>query len=258
MKESTPSAAARLFLPLTVLAGGLAVWALLSALGLFPESAFPSPLSVVTAFGQEVRSGRLFTDLIASLWRIYTGFMLALLLSVPCGLWLGHHVHARTAFLPAVNFFRNLSPLAWITFAILWFGVGDTPAIFLIFLSSFFPMTLAIIAAVAGIPSVYFQVARDYGFKGAQLLTRVTLPAIMPQLITTLRVTAGIAWMVVVAAEMIAGQDGLGFAVWDSRNGLRTDLLVCTMIVIGLIGVGIDRLLVQLTRLPGVRWGYER
>jgi NitT/TauT family transport system permease protein len=71
-------------------------------------------------------------------------------------------------------------------------------------------------------------------------------------------VTAGVAWMVVVAAEMIAGRDGLGFAIWDSRNGLRTDLLVCGMIVIGLIGVGIDRLLVQMTRMPGVRWGYDR
>jgi NitT/TauT family transport system permease protein len=101
-------------------------------------------------------------------------------------------------------------------------------------------------------------VAREYGFRGVQLLTGVTLPAIMPQFITTLRVTAGVAWMVVVAAEMIAGRDGLGFAIWDARNGLRTDLLVSGMIVIGLIGVGIDRLLVQLTRMPGVRWGYER
>jgi len=101
-------------------------------------------------------------------------------------------------------------------------------------------------------------VGRDYGLKGPQLLTRVTLPAIMPQFITTLRVTAGVAWMVVVAAEMIAGRDGLGFAIWDSRNGLRIDLLVCEMIVIGLIGIAIDQLLVRLTRLPNVRWGYER
>jgi NitT/TauT family transport system permease protein len=231
---------------------------LVSTLRLFPDSAFPSPAAVAIAFGQEVRSGRVFQDTIASLWRIYTGFMLALIASVPFGLWLGRHAAARTALMPSVNFFRNLSPLAWITFAILWFGIGDRPAIFLIFLSSFFPMALSITAAVAGIPSVYFQVAEDYGLKGSQLLFGVTLPAIMPQFITTLRITAGIAWMVVVAAEMIAGQDGLGFAVWDSRNGLRTDLLVCAMIVIGLIGVAIDRLLLQLTRLPSVRWGYER
>ncbi|HYG79649.1 MAG TPA: ABC transporter permease subunit, partial [Pyrinomonadaceae bacterium] len=90
------------------------------------------------------------------------------------------------------------------------------------------------------------------------LLTRVTLPGIAPQVITTLRVAAGLAWLVVVAAEMIAGQDGLGFAIWDSRNGLRVDLLVVNMIVIGLIGVVIDRLLLQLTKIPSIRWGYER
>jgi NitT/TauT family transport system permease protein len=257
VREEPTSAAARL-LPVGVFAAGVAGWGLLSSLRLFPESTFPSPQAVMRGFGEEVSSGRLFDDLVASLFRVAAGFLLAVLLSVPLGLWLGHHARARTALLPAVNFFRNLSPLSWIPFAILWFGIGDAPAIFLIFLSSFFPMALAVSAAVANIPAVHFQVAREYGFRGVQLLTGVTLPAIMPQFITTLRVTAGVAWMVVVAAEMIAGRDGLGFAIWDARNGLRTDLLVCGMIVIGLIGVGIDRLLVQLTRMPGVRWGYER
>jgi NitT/TauT family transport system permease protein len=113
-------------------------------------------------------------------------------------------------------------------------------------------------AAVANIPSVYFQVARDYGLTGPQLLTRVTIPAIMPQLITALRVASGVSWLVVVAAEMLAGDVGLGFAVWDSRNGLRTDLLMVVMIVIGLIGVALDWALSKLTTLPSVRWGYER
>ena len=90
------------------------------------------------------------------------------------------------------------------------------------------------------------------------MLTSVTLPAIAPQVITALRVTAGLAWLVVVAAEMIAGRAGLGFAIWDARNGLRMDLLVCGMIVIGIIGILLDRILLQLTKIPSVRWGYER
>jgi NitT/TauT family transport system permease protein len=89
-------------------------------------------------------------------------------------------------------------------------------------------------------------------------LSKVTLPAIMPQIITTLRVTAGLAWLIDVAAEMVAGRDGLGFAVMDSRNGLRTDLLIVQMIVIGLIGVTMDRVLMRLTRIPSVQWGYQR
>jgi NitT/TauT family transport system permease protein len=125
-------------------------------------------------------------------------------------------------------------------------------------MSTFFPIALATVAAVAGIPAVTFRVAQDYGFRGAELLTQVTLPAILPQVIAALRVTAGLAWVVVVAAEMVAGRDGLGFAVWDARNNLRVDILVVVMIVIGTIGVALDRLLVQLTRIPSVRWGYER
>jgi len=245
-------------LPLAVVTVIVLMWTIVSRLGFFHESAFPSPVAVVSAFGEEIRSGRMLTDLITSLFRVSCGFGLAVLIGIPAGLWLGQKSMVRLAFLPVVNFFRNLSPLAWIPFSILWFGVGDASSIFLIFLSAFFPVILATMAASASVPTIYSRVARDFGMGDFEKLTRVTLPAIMPQVITTLRVTAGVCWLVVVAAEMIAGRDGLGFAVMDSRNGLRTDILVVEMIVIGLVGVGIDRGLVQLTRIPSVRWGYER
>lgn len=244
-------------LPLVVLVLALAVWSALWLLRVFPESVFPSPIAVARGLGEELRTGRLLADLVASLFRVTTGFMLAVLLGVPAGLLLGHHARSRHALLPAINFFRSLSPLAWIPFAILWFGIGDLPAIFLIFMACFFPVVVSTLAAVASIPSVYFRVAHDYGFKGLDLLTKVILPAIAPQVITSLRVTAGLAWLVVVAAEMIAGRDGLGFAIWDARNGLRMDLLVAGMIVIGVIGMVIDRVLVRLTKIPSIRWGYD-
>jgi len=233
-------------------------WGALASLHLFPPSLFPHPLDVARGLMAEVRSGRLLDDVIASLFRVMVGFLLAVGLGVPAGLLLGRSLAARQAFLPIVNFFRSLSPLAWIPFAILWLGIGDPPAIFLIFMAAVFPMILSTCAAVANIPSVYFRVARDLGIEGTELLREVTLPAIAPQVITALRVTAGLSWLVVVAAEMIAGRDGLGFAVWDARNGLRIDLLAASMVVIGLIGVGLDRLLVRLSRIPSVRWGYER
>jgi len=236
----------------------VAVWAAMAAMGWFPESLFPTPWAVARGLVAELSNFRLINDAIASLFRVGLGFFLAVGLGVPAGLLLGHSARAREAFLPLVNFFRSLSPLAWIPFAILWLGIGDPPAVFLIFMAAFFPVVLSTTAAVASIPSVYFRVARDVGIEGAALLREVTLPAIAPQVITALRVTAGLSWLVVVAAEMIAGRDGLGFAVWDARNGLRTDLLVAAMVVIGLIGVALDRLLVRLTRIPSVRWGYDR
>ncbi len=253
MKQTSQS----ILLPALVLSAAFAVWFLLSALHVFPEYAFPSPLSVLGSFGEEMRAGRLIQDMIASLFRVSLGFVLATAVGVPLGLWLGTRRTARVSLLPSVNFYRNLSPLAWIPFAILWFGVGDKAAIFLIFLAAVFPLTLATMSAVATIPKVYFRVAQDYRIHGVERLTRVTLPAILPQVVTALRVTAGLAWVVVVAAEMVGCQDGLGYAIYDARNGLRTDTVVCYMIVIGLLGVGIDRLLTQLTKLPGVRWGYE-
>jgi NitT/TauT family transport system permease protein len=236
----------------------VAVWAGVASLGLFPESLFPHPFAVARGLVLELRSGRLFDDAVASLFRVACGFLLAVFLGVPAGLLIGRSLWARQAFLPLVNFFRSLSPLAWIPFAILWLGIGDPPAIFLIFMAAFFPVVLSTSAAVANIPSVYFRVARDLGIDGAELLREVTLPAIAPQVITTLRVAAGLSWLVVVAAEMIAGRDGLGFAVWDARNGLRIDLLGAAMVAIGLIGVVLDRLLVRLTHIPSVRWGYDR
>lgn len=234
------------------------IWGIVWASGLFHESALPSPLAVLRAFGMELRTSRLPNDLVVSLFRVSCGFSIAVALGIPTGLWLGHGLVARKTLLPLINFFRNLSPLAWMPFAILWFGVGDAATIFLIFLAAYFPIALATMAAVGSIPAVHFRVARAYGLSGVEKLTKVTLPAIMPQVITTLRVTAGLAWLIVVAAEMVAGRDGLGFAVMDSRNGLRTDLLIVQMIAIGLIGVAMDRVLMRLTRIPSVQWGYQR
>ena len=245
-------------LPLLTPIGIVVVWAGVASAHVFPPSLFPHPWAVAKGIWSELASGRLLIDAVASLFRVSAGFMLAVLLGVPAGLLIGHSARARAAFLPLVNFFRSLSPLAWIPFAILWLGIGDPPAIFLIFMAAFFPIVVSTAAAVANIPSVFFRVARDLGIEGPALLSGVTLPAIAPQVITTLRVAAGLSWLVVVAAEMIAGRDGLGFAVWDARNGLRIDLLAASMIVIGIIGAALDRLLMQLTRIPSVRWGYDR
>ena len=253
-----PSASKHFFLPLALVAVMLIVWTSIAALQVFPRSLFPAPATVAWGFAEEVQTGRLWTDAVASLFRVGAGFLLAGFIGIPTGLWLGHQPLARTMFVPALNFLRNLSPLAWLPFAVLWFGIGDVPAIFLIFIAAVCPLALATMLAVANIPNVYFRVGQDLGLGGWELVMHVTLPAIMPQVITALRVTAGVAWVVVVAAEMIAGADGLGFAILDARNGLRTDLVVVEMIVIGTIGVLIDRGLSGLMRIPSLRWGYER
>jgi NitT/TauT family transport system permease protein len=248
----------RSLLPWIVALALLAIWEAVVRAGFFHASAIPSPAEAAAALVAEIRNGRLFNDVMASLFRELAGFGLAAALGVPVGLVLGRQATARAAFLPSLNFFRNLSPLAWMPFAILWFGVGDVPAIFLIFLAGVFPIALATLVAVQEVPSRYIRVAIEFGMQPSEVLWKVTLPAILPQVLTSLRVTAGLCWLVLVAAEMIAGRDGVGFAVMDARNGLRTDILVAEMIVIGTIGILIDRMLSRLANVPSVRWGYER
>ena len=248
----------RFTLSIVVLFGVLLFWFVISYVNLFPAYAMPSPGAVLASFKEEFIAGRLLNDIVASLWRVAVGFVVSAVLGIPAGLWLGQHLYARHAFVPMLNFFRFLSPLAWIPFAILWFHIGDKPAIFLIFMATFFPLALATMIAVASIPSIYFRVAKDYNYKGFELLTKVTFPAVLPAVITDLRVSYGIAWVVIVAAEMVGCQDGLGYGIWEARNGLRLDSAVCYMIVIGVLGMGIDRLLAMLTKLPSVSWGYER
>lgn len=236
----------------------LAIWWIAFALGAFPPGTIPSPPAVARAFLAELASGRIVTDTIASLYRVAWGFSAAVIVAVPLGLVIGRSLATRAALMPWVNFFRSLSPIAWVPFAIVWFGIGDPPAIFILFLATFFQMVLATSAAAASVPKVYYRVAEDMGLRGRRVLLEITLPAIMPQLVTALRVAIGVAWMVVVAAEMIAVRSGLGFLIIDARNGLRMDLVVCGMIVVGVIGIGIDALFARLAKLPSVRWGFEQ
>lgn len=252
------SRVAELVLPILCGSVILVAWWAASALRMFPTGTVPSPGEVMLAFREEISSGRLLADTIASLYRVSWGFISAVLLAVPLGLVTGRHAATRAALMPLINFFRSLSPIAWIPFAIVWFGVGDPPAIAIIFIATFFQVVLATAAAAASVPRVYYKVAEDLGLRGRAVLFTITLPAILPQLVTALRVAIGVAWMVVVAAEMIAVRSGLGFLIVDARNGLRMDLVVCGMITIGAIGIGLDMLFSRLTRIPSLRWGFER
>jgi NitT/TauT family transport system permease protein len=236
----------------------LGAWWALSAAGAFPVGTVPPPLQVARAFGHELANGRLFDDVIASLFRVAWGFGGAVVTSVPLGLVVGRHARTRAALLPWINFFRSLSPIAWIPFAIIWFGVGDPPAIFIIFIATYFQIALATAAAAGAVPRVYYRVASELGMTPREVLFQITLPAILPQFVTALRVAIGVAWMVVVAAEMIAVPSGLGYLIVDARNGLRMDLVVCGMIVIGAIGILLDLAFARLGRIDSLRWGFEK
>jgi NitT/TauT family transport system permease protein len=217
----------------------------------------PSPWQVVVALGQLAADGRLVRFTVATLFRVSWGLLAAVAIAVPFGLWLGWSHRAERALGPALQLLRPISSLAWTPLAILWCGVGDLSAIFIIFMACFGPLTVTTLHGVRKVPAIHLQAGRNFGLSTARLLLHIVLPSVLPQLLTSLRQTLGVAWMVVVMAEMMAVNSGLGFLILDARNaGNRYDLVVAGMVTIGLVGLGLDRLLRQVERLPGLSWGF--
>jgi NitT/TauT family transport system permease protein len=233
----------------------VALWQL--ACAAFPGTSFPDPADAVAALAELIALGRLWGDVVASLFRVTWGFLLAAGVGIPLGLIVGWSTRTFRALNPILQGLRPISPIAWIPIAILWFGIGDLAGIFLIFLSSFFPITVGTMAAVRNISLVHQRSAMNFGLSGLELFRRVVLPAALPQILTALRISLGVAWLVIVAAEMVGMQSGLGYLINDARNaGSRYDLVVATMLVIGAIGIVLDLLIRRLERFDEVRWGY--
>ena len=233
----------------------VAVWWLLV---IMTQSAiFPTPWQVVTGTVELARDGTLWTDIGASLLRVAVGFALAVIIAVPLGLWMGWVAGAFSTLNPLFQILRPISPIAWIPIAILWFGVGNASPIFLIFMSSVFPMVVQTTAGVHTIERRYLRAAENFGVSRRTLFLQVIIPATLPQIIVGMRIGLGVAWLVVVAAEMIALRSGLGYLIIDSRNaGNRYDLVIGGMVIIGLIGLMLDGAMRLLESLRIVRWRY--
>jgi NitT/TauT family transport system permease protein len=242
--------------PVAFIAALLVAWQV--AVSRHPGYILPGPWGVVEGIVDLVRHGFLFKYIVASLFRVTWGFGLAAILAIPLGLTIGWYRRSELALNPLLQLFRPISPLAWIPLAILWFGVGDASSIFLIFLGCFFPLLLTAINSVRNIPSVYINAGRNFGLRPTDLVYRVLYPAVVPQLLVGLRITLGVAWLVVVAAEMIAVDSGLGFLIVDARNaGNRYDLVVAGMVIIGLIGLLLDTAMRSLEKVKSFRWAYS-
>ncbi len=252
-----PDLVQQIVMPLGVAAIGVALWQI--GCDMSGTDIFPTPWDTVLAFGDIIESDRLLGDSIASLYRVTWGFVLATMCAVPVGLVVGWSTRSFWAMNPIIQGLRPISPIAWIPIAILWFGIGDGAGVFLIFLSSFFPICVGTMAGVRNISLVHQRSAANFGVHGFELMRRVVLPGAMPQIITSLRIALGVAWLVIVAAEMVGMDSGLGYLINDARNmGSRYDLVVATMIVIGLIGIVLDLLIRRLETFEEVKWGYVK
>ncbi len=247
LQESLPS--------LAVIAALIAIW--WAAVVATHSVIFPTPWDVVTGTLELLKDGTLWRHIGASLARVGIGFGLAVCVAVPLGLWMGWVRGAYRTLNPLFQILRPISPIAWIPIAILWFGVGDASPIYLIFISSVFPMIVQTTVGVHTIEKRYLRAAENFGVSRRTLFKRVVIPAVLPQILVGMRIGLGVAWLVVVAAEMIALHSGLGYMIMDSRNaGNRYDLVIAGMIIIGLIGLSLDGIMRLLEEFKWVRWRY--
>ena len=218
---------------------------------------FPTPKKVVEGTLELARDGSLWEHIGSSLMRVGSGFGLAVLFAIPLGLWMGRVHGAFVTLNPIFQILRPISPIAWIPISILWFGVGNASAIYLIFIASVFPMIVQTTVGVHTIEKRFLRAAVNFGVPRSKFFLRVVLPATLPQIITGMRIGLGVAWLVVVAAEMIALRSGLGYMIMDARNaGNRYELVVAGMIIIGLIGLMLDGVMRLLEGMKIVRWRY--
>ena len=198
-------------------------------------------------------SGDLWADALASLRRVLVGFGLGTLLALPLGLMMGASDRVYGMMNPVLQILRPIPPIAYIPLAMAWFGLGDPPAYFLVFLGAFFPVLVNTISGVRNVDGIYLRAARNLGASGPTLFRRVILPAATPYILTGARVGVGVGFICVIVAEMLAVNSGLGYRIINAREYQQLDLVIAGMISIGVLGFALDAVMVRLnTHL--LRW----
>lgn len=246
----------RLFQNLAVPVVLLVVWQLMSVFGLVRPEILPSPVAILERFwlyllpeqslqeagglGTWIMSSELLGDLLASLQRVVLGFVVGAGLALPLGLLMGTDRTIERYLNPVIQFLRPIPPIAYIPLAILWFGLGNPPAIFLIAIGAFFPVLINTISGVRNVDSIYVRAATNLGADRLTLFRRVILPAATPYILTGMRIGIGTAFIVVIVAEMIAVNSGLGYRILEAREYMWSDKVIAGMIAIGLLGLAID------------------
>ncbi|HEX3047504.1 MAG TPA: ABC transporter permease [Bacillota bacterium] len=233
----------------------LLAWEGLVISGRFNKSLLPSPLKVLKGMVELFQDGVLITHIQVSLSRFAAGYLTAVCAGIILGLFLGWF-HKVWSFLdPVVQVLRPISPIAWFPFIVLWFGIGDLPAMVIIFIAAFYPILLATVAAVGKVDPIYFKVAQNFGIKQPLILTKIVLPAAFPYITIGLHIALGSAWVFLVAGEMVGAQSGLGYLIIDARNNLRADLVLSGIILIGVLGLLLDKMIKIIEKWIGRKWG---
>jgi nitrate/nitrite transport system permease protein len=221
-----------------------------SVISKFTEGGLPTPWATFEVFYELIKDPfydygpndkGIALQLGSSLVRVFTGFILGSLFAIPMGIFIGANELARKVFYPIVHILKPVSPLAWFPIGLVAFQSASLATTFIIFITSLWPTVINTAFGVASIPDDHKNVARAFGFSRWKYLTKVLLPFSLPHIITGLRLSIGVAWLVIVAGEMLSGGMGIGFFVWDSWNALSLEKVISAILIIGFVGLALDR-----------------
>ncbi len=231
----------------------LLVWQVLSGSGLLLEVILPSPLKVIKALGAMISDGTLAKDLAISGKRVFIGYLWGAGIALILGVISGLNKVSERVFSPIINVIRQIPLYAWMPLIILWFGIGEVSKELIIARGVLIPIFLNTLQGIKGVQVEYCELAEVLELKRSIFLRKIVLPSAVSSIFTGLRLGAGNAWMAVVAAEMLGGLTGLGYALMKSREFLWSDNLIALMVVIGVIGVAIDVILHQIEQ-RSLKW----
>lgn len=222
------------------------VWQLVVTIGQFNEALFPGPWIVFTALIQLITDGTLFIHLKDSMLRFVIGYFIAAITAITAGLLLGRSTVLWHIIDPIIQLLRPVSPVAWSPFVVLVFGIGNTPAIVIIFIAAFFPILLTTVNGVRNVESHYIKLADNLQFNRFDLYRKIIFPAALPSIMGGLHIAIGTAWIFLVAGEMVGAQSGLGYLIVDARNMLHLPNVLAGIVIIGVCGFLLDRLITWL------------
>ncbi len=236
-------------LPVLLLGG----WQLGSDFGYIQDYLLPSPLAAVHGFSEVLRDGTLATNLWASVVRSVSGFAIAAAIAVPFGILTGWFRLFRKFTYVTLLLLVPIPITAWISIAILWFGLGDKSAIFLVALGAAVPILINTMHGVEWVDKIYIEAARTLGTRPHELLWRIILPVALPNIFTGLRLGLRNSWAGLVVAEMIGAKSGVGYMIWDARLMMRSDLLITGMFLVGILGSLSDQIMALVSKHV-LRW----
>ncbi|MBX7076703.1 MAG: ABC transporter permease [Methanobacteriaceae archaeon] len=233
----------KIVMPIILPIAILIVWFIITdVLGLITSYTLPGPIEVCQSAYTIFFDGRLIKDTIDTLFKVFSGLILASIVAIPLGILLGSFQSLEDFCSIVISILRPIPPIAWIPFSILWFGIGTMPAIFIIFIGCVFPILVYTMDGVKRTPKVLIEAAQTLGAKPLDILYRITLPSALPYIVSGLKVGVSIALMCTISAEMIGSSSGLGYLILTATNLFDTGTTVVGMLVIGIIGIVLDYL----------------